>query len=179
MSPGGYSGICFLGIHGEFWRWGPTGFRGDSGRDGRGRMGDPCEFSTGAPWGFRGGSAGDPRGSAGVPRGFPWGFRGGSARFRAVPRPSRIDLEHGVTFGPTESHFPKIICFHNWNGLCGPWAEAYIRACCAVERTLKIRSCSLFLKLKKGRGRGIAGGVVVRTCALSVICWHDSRNIVL
>ena len=36
-------------------------------------------------------------------------------------------------------------------------------ACCAVERSLEIRHCSLFLKLKKGRESGIAGVVVAQT----------------
>ena len=33
-----------------------------------------------------------------------------------------------------------------------PWAGPSLSACCAPERPLKIRSCSLFLKLKKGEG---------------------------
>ena len=106
------------------------------------------------PRGFRGGSAGVPRGFRG---GSVWVLVGVPRGFRAVPRgsapKSNIIAAQCYRWAHGEP-FPEKYMFSQLDLVFGPWAEAQIRACCVVERPLKIRSCSLFLKLKKGRRRG-------------------------
>ena len=107
----------------------------------------------------------DLLGGAAIPprfrRGSVWilpRFRRGSARFRAVPRGSvpksnKIAAQH-------EQWTHGMLCSekcvnHSSIWISGSWTDASLGVCCTAKAPLKIRSCSLFLKLKKGRGRGI------------------------
>ena len=57
-------------------------------------------------------------------------FRRGSARFRAVPRPGRVELQHGVNLGLVLSHLPKSVCFHSCTVALGHGQKHHFPAYC-------------------------------------------------
>ena len=109
--------------------------------------GVPRGFRVSFRKGFRGGSAG-------VPRGFRASFRGGSAGVPGGSGGFRTQVEDKCSKVSTLDPLGAFSEKHTFSQL--EWGLGHdqkhgLRACCAVERLLKIRYCSLFLKLKKGK----------------------------